>query len=317
MKTTRITIRQLQVFVALAKTGNFHKCAASAGLSQSALSASLKQLERAVGFALIDRTTRQVSMSRLGEELLPAIEQILGDVEALTERAAAAAAGRAGPIRIVGLHSLTTRLLPPVMAAFARANPGIHFSVTENTTSEIIRDVSRGAADVGFTSFRANATDLGFEPLLSDAYMLVAPLGHPLAQKRIVSWDDLSPYPFLAMTRGTQTRDLMDEILQSAGRAVTPAHEAFHFGSIEQFILQDMGVTAIPALVLSQEHRERLTIRPLVGPEIFRHLGIVSHKRRKISPALANFLEELRIAVGRLRQPGLKSLLPPPREGTR
>lgn len=117
-----VNVRQLRSFIAVAKLGSFTQAAAGLHVSQPTLTVQIKRLEEAVGVRLLDRNPRSVTLTRMGRDLLPALERILQDLDSVLGDARGVASERRGVVRIAALPSFAAGVLPDVIAEFRAHN---------------------------------------------------------------------------------------------------------------------------------------------------------------------------------------------------
>ncbi|PZP07296.1 MAG: hypothetical protein DI607_13860, partial [Sphingomonas hengshuiensis] len=188
----RMELRQLRIFVAVAEELHFRRAAERVGMAQAALSAQIRGLEDELGFALLFRTTRHVSLTQAGAVFLDEARAVLGRADEAVETARAAAASGLSRLRVGGIDAALVWFLPPVLAGFRARFPAVHAPLTEVTASaEQGLELLRHRIDVGF--FRAPAADdsIAWEPLLAERVIVALPAGHPLAARAEIGVADL------------------------------------------------------------------------------------------------------------------------------
>jgi DNA-binding transcriptional LysR family regulator len=209
-----LTARQLRAFLALAEHRSFTRAAALVHLSQPAFSALIRSLEESLGQRLFDRSTRHVELTVEGLEFEPAARRILAEIEHALAGARDYAARRRGRVSIALLPSLAAGWLPEVLAEFHAAHPGIELEVSDVLSEACTEQVKSGKADFAIAATRADTPELRAEPFCSDEFHLVCPTGHPLAQGRDLKPRDLSPYPFIHLSRTSSVRQYLEAAVQ-------------------------------------------------------------------------------------------------------
>ncbi|HVH99395.1 MAG TPA: LysR family transcriptional regulator [Enhygromyxa sp.] len=194
---------ELRHFVLIAEIGNFTRAAARAHLTQPALSASIRRLEQHMGARLLDRGRGGAKPTAAGAALLPFARAALAAIEA-GERAVAELEGlRAGEVRLAAGATACTYLLPEALARYRKAHPNIRFLLRETTTDEALDALHSGHIDIAIIS---NADG---EPWFTDELIVVAA---PDFERPA----DLARAPFVALRRGTTSRELMDAVFPEA-----------------------------------------------------------------------------------------------------
>jgi DNA-binding transcriptional LysR family regulator len=196
-------LAELRHFVLIVEIGNFTRAAARAHLTQPALSASIRRLESQLSARLLDRGRNGATPTAAGEALLPFARAAIAAVEA-GERVVAEVEGlRAGEVRLAAGATACTYLLPEVLARYRQAHPGIRFLLRESTTDEALDALHAGHIDLAIVS---NGDG---EPWFTDELILVAAPDFELGV-------ELARAPFVALRRGTTSRELLDTTFPNA-----------------------------------------------------------------------------------------------------
>jgi DNA-binding transcriptional LysR family regulator len=168
-------LRQLRHFLAVAERLNFTRAAADLNIAQQGLSSSIRRLEAVLGVRLLERSTREVRLTAAGRALLPEARRTV----AQAERAAAAARGEVGELRIGYLAG--TSVVRDTVAAFLAAQPSVRLSARELWVPEIVAGVREGSLDVGFARFVADGDGIRTRLVAEDPMVAVLARSHPLA----------------------------------------------------------------------------------------------------------------------------------------
>src|SRR4051794_23553526 len=124
-----INVRQLRSFVAVARLRSFTQAASALHVSQPTLTVQIKRLEASLGLKLFDRNPRSVALTRMGRELLPALERTLQDLDSVLSDARGDASEQRGVVRIAALPSFAAGVLPDVIGRFRAQHPGVTFAL--------------------------------------------------------------------------------------------------------------------------------------------------------------------------------------------
>lgn len=206
----RLTLRQLEVFAATARTGSTRAAADRVARSQSASSAALASLEAAVGKPLFDRVGRRLLLNEHGRALLPLTVSLLGQAGELQVRMSAV---REAPLRIAASFTIGEYLLPRVLAEWKRAHPEVGARLVIGNTSEVIEAVSAFEVDLGFVEGRQRHPDVVVRRWLADELVIFAAPSHPLAGRK-VGVGDLAGASWVLRERGSGTREASDRLLE-------------------------------------------------------------------------------------------------------
>ncbi|MGR7997395.1 MULTISPECIES: LysR family transcriptional regulator [unclassified Xanthobacter] len=281
-----MNLRQLRAFVAVAQTGSFSRAARSLGLSQSALSQAVQQLEGDLGLRLLDRTTRSVQLSAAGRDFLPGIQRVLADLDHQLQDLKDLKEHRRGQVSVTCVPSVALRLLPSVLAQFQAAHPMVSVTVKEAPRHQIIAGLRSGDAELGVANVPGDDPELDSSFLLTDVFALVMRRDHPLADRGEVTWAEASAAGVVAMAPGTGIRLEMERGLPVA---TAPHHEAEHPATLLAMVEAGVGVAPLPSLAWPRPDHPVLTFRPLVEPQVERQLFLIKRAGRDLSPAGRSF----------------------------
>ena len=153
-----VTLRQLRYFDALARHGHFGRAAEACAISQPALSMQIKELEEALGGVLLERSARQVALTKFGEELAQRVRDILRSVDELGDFARASRDRLAGRLRIGMIPTIAPYLLPKVIGNLTRLHPELDIHVRETLTPKLIQELAEGRLDTAIVALPVSET---------------------------------------------------------------------------------------------------------------------------------------------------------------
>ncbi|MFB7945630.1 LysR family transcriptional regulator [Kitasatospora phosalacinea] len=251
-------LRQLEYFVAVAEERNFTRAAERVHISQSGVSAQIRQLERELGAELFDRSARAVVLTVAGKAALEHARQALAAARAVGQAVGEVTDLVRGSLRLGMVAGCTLTPLFDGLAAFHRAHPGVELALLEGDSEQLTEDVRTGALDLALIGRPAPAPDgLDAHVLLSEPLVAAVPPGHPLLDGGATTLAGLLAHPLVCMPRGTGLRAVLDR--DCAARGLTPriALEAGAAAAIADLAARGLGVAvlsrsmaaAFPALV--------------------------------------------------------------------
>jgi DNA-binding transcriptional LysR family regulator len=303
-----ITIRQLEVFAAAARAPSFTQAAGMLGISQPALSETIRRIEQELGVRLFERTTRKVALTADGRALAGLAEEVVRDVRSglrdIAERGA-----RRPRIAIALLPSIASAILPQAVAGLRAQYPEAEVSVFDVLHERAAALVEEGVADLAVT-MRPVGNTLAFEPLGADRMHLITSRGHPLAGRTPLAWAALAPFAFVALARTTSVRRMVDNAMAAADLALVPRYEVEQIPSAVALVASGLGITALPELTFAMFPRKGVAVRPLQAPLVARGLGLITRAGRELSPAAAALAAAVRAAF---RAAGITPGTAPPR----
>jgi DNA-binding transcriptional LysR family regulator len=286
-------LRQLEYFVAVAESANFTRAAERVHITQSGVSAQIRQLEREVGAPLLDRSGRTVTLTAAGAAALPHARAAL---------AAAAAVGDAvddvtGLVRgrvVIGMIA-GCRITPffDALAAFHAGHPGIELTVVEDASDRLIADVCAGSMDGALIGAAAGPPGgLDALTIVSERLVALVPAGHPLARRRRVALADVIAHPLVCMPVGTGIRAVLDAAC--AEHRLTPriALEASAPDAVLDLASRGLGIAVLTeSMAADAPDLQAFVIRDVTTPATLAFVW-----RPEASPAMRAVAEHVRRA---------------------
>lgn len=303
IKMINVSLRQIEVFLAVATTLSFSRAAKLCHLSQPALSANVKRLEESLGARLFDRHTRKVSLTAVGVEFLNVASTMTENMAVAMARVCDFVSGRRGRLVVASAPSMAATFAPRVIARLAGDHPDVDLQLRDELSDVSIDLVRSGAADVALTPFMADAADLNQIELFRDHLGVVCQSGHPLARQPVVRWRDVQPYPHIVMNRSSSVRQLVDVQFARYGVGLRPAFEVAHVGTMLGLIAVDLGIGELPESFLQNIDMTGLVYRRISSKAAYRIICMTTSKGRTSSPLIGPFLQHCRtVSVEFLRE---------------
>ena len=289
-----VTVKHLRAFLAVAELSSFRRAADRLHVSQPALSAMIRDLEREVGLRLFDRTTRRVEIALAGREFLPNAAKMVDDLDTALQGLHDIAARVRGHVAVACSPLLASVMLPRIVERHVRKHPGIRISLIDARTDQIIDKVRSGEADLGIGTFSEGEPGINRERLMTDTLMLFASRSAGLARRRSVRWQDIASEPLIAMTRESGLRALVEMGFGSLGRPARPAYEVAQVTSAVALVEVGLGIAILPAIAWAFARDRQVVMRPLLDPRITRDISINRAAGRASTPAAEGFVQLLR-----------------------
>ena len=283
------SLRNLRYLVALAESTHFGRAAEACAVTQSTLSAGLKELESQLGVVLAERTKRRVMMTPLGLEVVARARRLLSAAGEMVDLARAAAEPLSGPLAFGVIPTVAPFLLPKVLAKVRKAHPKLRLHLVEDLTARLLDRLLGGDLDLALIALPYRAPDLETLELGDDAFLFAAPAGHPLTGKMRVTPADLERWPLLLLEEGHCLRDHALAACHLAEAA--PAGERLQATSLHtlaQMVAGGLGVTLFPQMAVDAGLAKGTGIvtTPLSDPDAKRKIGFAW---RPSSPRKAEF----------------------------
>ncbi|HSV47189.1 MAG TPA: LysR substrate-binding domain-containing protein, partial [Ramlibacter sp.] len=293
MSLTRITVRQFEAFVAVADLRSFAAASERLGLTSSAVSQLVAELESTIGFRVFDRSTRRVNLSSAGRDFLASAETVLRHVQ-LAETAAADVRHRAtGVVRIGAPMVLAGSVLPMAIKAFQQERPRVVVRIRDTSVDTLVDSVASGDIDLALGPDRPHGDGVRREPIFDSPWVLWCSPSHPLARRKVLRWDELHEVPLVAAGRDHERSVGRMHLNAPESERVRPVDVVDHISTALGLAAAGLSVTLAPAYVGVLASKLGLVMRRVVEPEAIRQVSIYQPTARSIPPAAEAFAEFL------------------------
>ncbi|CAD6558853.1 LysR substrate-binding domain-containing protein [Paraburkholderia sabiae] len=279
-----VTLRQLRVFIEVARLQSFSRAGSEIGLTQSAVSRCVRELEAEIGLKLIDRTTREVQLTDVGGNLVASVSRLLGDLDDALREIREIGEQRRGRVMVAASPTIACRLMPDIVATCGRQFPYITLGLRDDVQGDVVRKVKSGEVDFGVVIGPLTADDLFTEPLMTDSFCLVSRDDHPLASRAEIAWRELDGERLVMLDQASGSRPIIDAALEEHGVSAEVVQELGHPSTVFGLVQAGVGVSVLPWLALPLPAGSSLVARPLV-PRAERTVELVRRRDRSLSPA--------------------------------
>jgi LysR family transcriptional activator of glutamate synthase operon len=295
-------LRQLRYLVALAEERNFTRAAASSHIAQPALSQQIRRLEDELGLALVERTTRRVSLTEAGELLVVRARRILAELESAQTELQALRGVHTGHVTVGSMHTMGPIDLSLVLALFAEKHPGVRFTVREQSTEEMAEMLRVDELDMAFLSVteRVESHGLALHQLVSEELVVVLPPDHRLGRRRQVRMAELADEAFISFRSGARLRELLENAGREAGFHPHVTLESNESQRVRRLVSRGLGVAILPRSDAEGPGAD-VAVATLVEPSLRRDITLAWREGRRLAPAAAEFLD---LARGTFSEPG-------------
>lgn len=300
----RFTLRQLQVFVAVARRESVSRAGESLSLSQSATSNSITELERQSGHQLFDRIGKRLRLNALGEQLLPQAVALLDrarEIENLLDGRSGFGSLNVGATLTVGNYLATL-----LIGQFMLRHPECQVKLQVHNTAHVVRQVARLELDLGLIEGDCRHPDIDLLHWVEDELVVFCSPQHPLAKRGQATLAELADEAWIMREQGSGTRLTFDQALRHHPTRLNIRLELEHTEAIKRAVEADLGIGCISRLALRDALR-RGSLVAIETPELdlVRRFCFIWHKQKHRSAAMREFLEQcqaLTIGVARSHQ---------------
>jgi LysR family transcriptional regulator, hydrogen peroxide-inducible genes activator len=295
-----VTLRQLRYFDALARHGHFGRAAEACSVSQPALSMQIKEMEQALGGVLLERSARQVALTRFGEELLQRVRDILRSVDELGDFARASQDRLAGRLRVGMIPTIAPYLLPKVIENLARLHPELDIHVRETLTQKLIKEVAEGRLDTAIVALPVSEPSLTEVALFTENFLLVRPgedEGTPVPSREM-----LREMKLLLLEEGHCFRDQALSFCNMQSGPPREVLDASSLSTLVQMVGAGIGVTLIPEMAVPVETRSAsVSVARFRNPQPARTIGMVWRRTSPLARQLQQISEVVCLSAGKTR----------------
>ncbi|MEA3387911.1 hydrogen peroxide-inducible genes activator [Sphingobium sp. CCH11-B1] len=301
------TLKQLQYLVALKQHGHFGKAADSCFVTQSTLSAGIRELESLIGVTLVERTRRVVRFTALGDRIVDKAHRVLREAEELTAIAEASGKPLTGELRMSVIPTIAPFLLPRLLPRLRSDRPELKLYLREETTQAAIESLRHGAVDCVLLALPFPMGEVDSEILFQDRLYVAFPRDDPSDPPEWVDPDMIDESKLLLLEDG---HCLKDHALAACNRTDLRANATMMGTSLHtliQMVDNGLGVTMIPEMAIASGILDHTSIaaRPVQSERSSRDIALVWRRnspREKEFRLLAGILREAAEANGRLPQ---------------
>lgn len=287
------TLRQLRTFVAVARQRSFSQAGQLIGLSQSAVSHSVKELEAEIGVRLLDRTTREVLLTGAGQQLATRLTRLLEELNTTLLDVRSYGEQRSGTVRVAASQTPSAHLMPQCLASTQQHYPDIRLILHDRVQQAVLQSVRNAEVDFGIVIGPLGDAEFDAEEILQEPFLLLCHQNDALAQTETVTWAMLTDRNMVLQDYASGSRMLVDAILQQLAIGVNVVQEIGHPATLYPMVEAGIGISILPALALPLPSGRKLVVRRLY-PEMNRSLMLIKRKNRSLTPAAEAVWQEVR-----------------------
>jgi DNA-binding transcriptional LysR family regulator len=283
-----VNLKLLSVFVLVAEHSSFRKAAEELGRSQSAVSTQIRQLEEQLGVTLFHRTTRRVTLSSEGEQLLTCVRQALSEIQNGVQAIFNAVEVRRGRVVLACAPTIAGARLAPILASFKTEFPNVIVHVRELAASEMLDALQAQDVDLGIGPRVKRETDFHFRGVLQDDIWAVVPPETTLADPSGISLAELGRLPTLMITRSAALRADIERQLEDQHVVLDPQYEGMQVQTMLSLVEAGLGAAVLPRIAIPTNPQPRFRALPL-RPPMSREICIITLAGKTLSPVATQF----------------------------
>lgn len=286
----RITLKQIDVFTAVAREGSVTKAALWLHLTQSATSMALADLETQLGAKVFDRIGRRLQLNELGHRLLPLAQETVARAQEMEDIAAGDLPGH-GRLRIGASLTIGNYLMPQLIGDYLQKNPQSEVSLDVGNTRHVIESVRQFSCDVGFIEGFCHDPDIEVLPWMDDELVIFAHTEHPLAKRNLLAANDFEGEHWILREAGSGTREVFDNAVAGKLTKLVVRLELGHTEAIRRAVEAGIGLGCASRLTLQESlAQQRIKILDTPFLDLRRSLFVLSHKSKYKTRGIQQFL---------------------------
>jgi DNA-binding transcriptional LysR family regulator len=293
-----VALRQLRAFLAVARHGSFSRAAQEVGLSQSAISLSVRQLEAELGLKLLDRTTRQVQLTAVGATLVASGSRLVDELDVTLMELRDIGVQHRGRVKMACVPAVARSLMPGCVDHCSEKWPNISLGIDDCAATDVIRKVGRGEVEFGIASGDIANAELHIEPLMEDPFRLVCRRDDPIAASGVATWGQLSGRKLVMLNNTSGSRQVIEATLARTRTRVDIFLELAQPSSILGMVEAGIGIAVVPRLAAPRHDDTLLATCRLIEPSVSRTILLLRRRDRSLSPAAAAVWAALRELYG-------------------
>jgi LysR family transcriptional regulator, low CO2-responsive transcriptional regulator len=283
------SMRQLRVFVAVARHASVSRAAEELHLTPPAVSMQLKELEADIGLPLFDRIGRTVSLTTVGEHLVVYAQRVLATLRE-ADTAVARLRGLASGTLVIGMVSTAKYFLPRLLARFREEHPGVELRIALGNREALVRQLQGNEVDLAVMGRPPRELDTRAEPFAAHPHAVVSAAGHRLAGAESIPPSALAGEGFIVREEGSGTRAAMEQFFRDYALRPPVIMEMSSNETIKQAVIANMGLSFLSLHTLGLElERGLLRVVAVDGLPLIRRWHIVNMRGRALSPAAEAF----------------------------
>lgn len=273
--------RQIEIFAAVMRTGTASKAAELLGITQPAASRAMAELEAGLAFRLFDRSRQRLVPTPDAWQLFKSVEASFRGLDSVRAEAARIRDQGSGRLRVASLSLLGSTIVPRAIARFRTQHPDSSVTLLVLPSRDVRDLVASGQFDVGLAADEIETSGVTHQPFLSPAALIAIPAGLDLAEREIVTPEDLRGRPFVAYVPEDRARQRFDAILAQAGVKPEIVVETIYATTVCALVAEGVGIGLVSPYAARALDRTRVVLRPFEPPVQIRTLLILPPDKPK------------------------------------
>jgi DNA-binding transcriptional LysR family regulator len=296
--TIRFDLTDLSLFRHVVEAGSITHGAERAHLALAAASTRIRNMEEALGAALLVRGRQGVTPTQAGRTLLQHARAILRQAERLREDLSAYAGGLAGQIRVLSNTNALTEFLPEALSSFLATHPHVSIDLEERLSDEVVGLIAEGVGDLGIVAATVDASALETYPFRKDRFVLVVARDHPLAERQKIAFAQVLDHDFVGLDRASAIQRFVADKAARAGQPLRLRVQLRSFDAVCRLVECNVGIGIVPESTVRRVAKTMaIAAVTLTDPWAVRDLKICVRSFGELPPYARQLVEHLRKAA--------------------
>lgn len=285
-----MTIRHLEIFIAVADYGKMSLAAERLFISQPSVSQAISEIEKYYGVKLFERLSKKLYITETGEKLLSYARHIVNNFKEM--EGVMKNAGDKILLNIGGTVTVGTCILCPLVKKYEKIYEKASVKVIVNNTTVIEKMLLESSLDLAITEGQIHSKDIIKLPLFKDELVVICSVNHPMAEAGEIALEELANKDFIGREQESRDRNAFEQFLLEKGVEVNVKWSCTNTEAIKNAVMSGQGLAILSKLVIIKElQKKKLHVVPIKGVKIQRDICLVYHKDKFLSEQLKAFIE--------------------------
>jgi DNA-binding transcriptional LysR family regulator len=290
----RASLRQLQVFEAIARTGSFTRAAEELHLTQPTVSMQIKKLEESIGLPLFEQVGKKIYLTQVGDLLLETATDVLRSMANFDMAVADHKGLKTGTLRLA-VVTTAKYFAPHVLGRFCAQYPGVDVALKVTNRESLLGRMARNIDDLYIMGRPPQSAEYEFQSLMENPIIVVAPAGHPLTREKNITLQRITEEPFIMREDGSGTRMAVESLFAEHHLKLKVRMELGSNEVIKQSVASGLGISALSENTInfdSEKELVRLDVQHFPIPKMW-YIGFPAGKRLSvIAQAFLGFMKQ-------------------------
>ena len=205
-----------------------------------------------------------------------------------------------GEVTIACVPSAVYYFLPQVLRKYHENFPKIRIKIHDASANEVLSIVASGEADFGVNFVGSDESNIEFKTIFEEQFVVACRKDHALSKRKKLSWEEVSHYDFISVSKSSGNRMLIDLALAGKSQAPQIIYEAQHVTTLLGLVEAGMGIAVVPSLAMPNKDHPVLASIPLFDPVVSRRIGLIKKRGRSLAPAAEKLYELMSVLTSKV-----------------